>query len=163
MRFVTKDLRLIQFIFQRHSPFLTGFIRSLTNSMTRLAVFIHRDDSQNTRLLVMDFFRETSRESSAPVMGRLPGRPRCLMASFVIHVANYELQINWEHPTPAAAMLILRPARQAKKVCGGDSVARHPTAVALSLSACPTTFPGYRPERFLLQGGDAALTPGITI
>lgn len=29
---------------------------------------------------------------------------------------NYELQIIWEHPTPAAAMLILCPARQAKSV-----------------------------------------------
>ncbi len=30
--------------------------------------------------------------------------------------SNYELQIIWEHPTPAAAMLILCPARPAKSV-----------------------------------------------
>ena len=45
------------------------------------------------------------------------------------------------------------------KACGGDSLARHPTAVPFSL--CPTRFPGYRPGRSRLGYGDGALTPGI--
>lgn len=49
------------------------------------------------------------------MLGPMPGS-RCIMGCHCDTHSNYELRIIWDLTTPAAAMLVLRPARQAKSV-----------------------------------------------
>lgn len=53
---------------------------------------------------------------NSPMLGPMPGS-RCIMGCHCDTHSNYELWIIWDLTTPAAAMLVLRPARQAKSVC----------------------------------------------
>lgn len=116
-----------QFIFQHQLKFVFSHLNNriktyqlIEQQMTH-SVFIHKANfGANTRLsLTQDSLLGSPR---GPWPERLPcvgmfARIAKMHHGFLCDThPNYELQIIWEHRTPAAAMLILCPARQAKSV-----------------------------------------------
>lgn len=95
---------------------------------------------------------------NSPMLGPMPGS-RCIMGCHCDTHSNYELWIIWDLTTPAAAMLVLRPARQAKSVWWWlVGVASN----SCTLLCAPQYFPPHhRPFRALPRYRDGASTPGI--